>query len=93
MRLKIKPSALEGNIPLRFIGFLAADEERLSHMVALTGLSEKDFADRAEDPEFQAFVLDYAMENETLLLEFATRENLRPEAIVKARSKLPGATF
>jgi Protein of unknown function (DUF3572) len=94
MRLK-NHSHLEttGEIPLRFIRFLAADEERLSHMVALTGLGEEDFTTRAQDPQFQAFVMDYGLENETLLLEFAASEGLKPEWIVQARRKLPGATF
>ena len=94
MRLKsdIRPGSSE-EIPLRFIRFLAADEERLLAMVSLTGLNEQDFTTRASDPQFQAFVLDYGLENESLLLEFATSEGLRPETIVSARRKLPGATY
>jgi hypothetical protein len=94
MRLKsdIQPSVGD-EIPLRFIRFLAGDEERLLAMVSLTGLNEQDFITRASDPQFQAFVLDYALENESQLLEFAASEGLRPEAILGARRKLPGATY
>ena len=93
MRLKSDPPAAVSEIPLRFIRFLAADEERLAAMLALTGLTEQDFTTRSSEPEFQAFVLDYALENESQLLEFAASENLRPEAVAQARRKLPGALF
>lgn len=90
MKFNSSPNA---EIPLHFIRFLAADEERLLAMLSSTGLDEQDFITRATDPQFQAFMLDYALGNESLLLEFAAGEGLRPEAILAARRKLPGATY
>ena len=44
----------------------------------------------AADPAFLAAVLDYVAGDEKLLIAFATREGVRPEAIVRARDALAG---
>ena len=94
MRLKSQSQpAAQSDIALRFMRFLAADLERLEALMAHTGLGQQDFATRAEDPQFQAFLLDYGLENESLLLEFASNEALPPEAILRARRSLPGAAY
>lgn len=92
MRLKYERSsdALQ-EIALQFIGFLVADERRLEALMMNTGLHAQDFTTRAGDPQFRACVLDYALEHENLLLEFAAEAKLEPQSIIAARRKLPGA--
>jgi hypothetical protein len=77
-------------IALNFISYLANDEDRLSHFCTLTGLSPGDLRDSIGSADFQAMVLDYALQNEDLLINFATQENLSPQEIVAARRNLPG---
>jgi hypothetical protein len=79
-------------IALKFIEFIASEESRLERFLALTGISLGDLKDSAKDPSFQGFVLDYAMQDETLILEFATIDNTSPSVLVSARHALPGAT-
>jgi Protein of unknown function (DUF3572) len=80
-------------IALNFISFLVASEERLERFSALTGLFLSDLKNGAIDPKFQGFVLEYALQDESLILEFAANENIAPETIQFARFALPGATY
>ena len=75
-------------IALNLIGFIVSSEDRLERFLALTGFVEGDFRQRAADPEFHAFVLDYAMQDETLILAFAENENISPEVLVSAHQAL-----
>jgi Protein of unknown function (DUF3572) len=79
-------------IALNFISFLVSGEgmERFS---ALTGLFLSDLKNGAIDPKFQGFVLEYALQDESLILEFAANQNIAPETIQLARFALPGASY
>jgi hypothetical protein len=80
-------------IALKFIAFIASDETRLERFTALTGLSPQECKERALDKAFQGFVLDFAMQDESAMLEFAAQEEISPESIIKARFALPGANY
>jgi hypothetical protein len=86
------PSSAEGAaiIALNLISYLANDEDKLSRFCTLTGLSPGDLRDSISSAEFQAMALDYALQNEELLIDFATQQNLSPQEIVAARRNLPG---
>ncbi len=87
------PAALDQEIPLLFMAFIAQDDIRLEHFMSLTGMGPSDLKTRLTDASFQAMVLDYALENEFLILEFAAHQGLQPDAVLRARRKLPGATW
>ncbi len=74
---------------MQFIAFLAGDEGRFERFVSLTGLSLNDIRQRHEDPEFQALVLDYGLQDQTLVLEFAASQGIKPEEMLKVRNRLP----
>jgi hypothetical protein len=80
-------------IALNFIAFLASGEERMERFSALTGMFLDDLKNGARDPKFQGLVLEYALQDESLILEFASNENIAPENIQMARFALPGATY
>jgi hypothetical protein len=80
-------------IALQALAFLAADDERLERFLGLTGIELGRLRQIAGDQAGLGAVLDYLLNWEPLLLEFATAVELAPEAIVKARSDLPGASF
>jgi hypothetical protein len=82
-------------IALNFVRFLAADSERFERFCALTGLDRTSMAEQlsADNQGFLANILDYALQDESLLLAFSGSEDLAPETVIKARSKFPGAEF
>ena len=50
-----------------------------------------DLMKSAGEASFLAGILDYFLQDETLLLAFAGASELAPETIVRARQHLPGA--
>lgn len=78
---------------MQLLTFLLQDEGRLERLVALTGITKGDLQSRMQEPQFLAFVMDYALQDQSLVMEFAGAANLPPEAVVAARRKLPGAEF
>jgi len=70
------------------LGYLAADPDHLERFLSLSGLDPSSLRDAAASPDFLAGVLDFMLEDENLLLAFAADQNIRPETIVRARSRL-----
>lgn len=93
----MKPSSFTlseaSDITLNLLGFIAADEGRIERFLALSGMSPQDLKDGAQKPEFLGFLLDYALQDESLILEFAAATGTKPETIQGARFALPGATY
>ena len=78
-------------IALKFMEFIASDTTALDRLMSLTGLSPGDLQTGAVAAEFQGALLDYALQNEPLLLAFAAAADIPPAEIVAARQALPGA--
>ena len=78
-------------LALQALAFLAADEDRLTRFLGLTGITPETLRQIAHDPAGLGAVLDYLLGWEPLLLEFAGEIAVKPEAIAMARRKLPGA--
>jgi hypothetical protein len=72
------------------LAFLAADPERLSRFLDLTGLGPHNLRDAAQDPAFHGSVLEYMLADEELLLRFATDSDLEPETVALAHQALCG---
>lgn len=81
------------DITLNLIGFIASDDDRIERFFALSGMTLEDLKDGAQKPEFLGFLLDYALQDETLILDFAAASGTKPENIQRARFALPGATY
>jgi hypothetical protein len=77
-------------LALQALGYLAADEDRLSRFVLTTGLTPQDLQQRAGDPMFLAGVLDYLMTDDALVVAFAEENAVAPETVMAARRRLPG---
>ena len=84
---------MASTIALNLIAYIVCDEERLERFLALSGISPNDLQSSAASPEFQGFVLDYALQDETLIIEFAESCGVKPESLQRARFALPGATY
>lgn len=87
-----KPSRAEQDaaehLAISALGYLAADPEHLERFLSLSGLDPSGLREAAASPGFLAGVLDFLLEDESLLLTFAAEQGLRPEAVVKARARL-----
>ena len=78
------------DIAVRGLAFLAGEPEALGRFLALTGIGPADLRRAAAEPGFLAGVLEFFLEDEALLLTFATHANLRPTMIAAARFTLAG---
>lgn len=91
--LKMKQSAnLEAgrSVAVSGLAFIAADSDRLSRFLNLTGLGPHNLRTAAADPAFLDSVLDYLVADEALLLAFAADAGLKPEAVARAHAALRG---
>jgi Protein of unknown function (DUF3572) len=70
--------------------FLAEDSERLRRFLDLSGLGPHNLRQAAAEPTFLASVLDHIMSDERLLVVFAQSQDLKPEAVARAREALAG---
>lgn len=94
MRPKNTDSSEEAEVTaLKALGFLAADPERLSRFMELSGLDLATIRASASEPAFLGGILDHLLADDSLLLIFAEEHGLKPERIVQLRRKLPGAAL
>jgi len=70
--------------------WLADRPDDLSIFLAAAGAAPSDLRDRAGDPEFLGFLLDFVLQEDARVLAFATDARLPPETLARARSALPG---
>ncbi|MFT4013327.1 MAG: DUF3572 domain-containing protein [Paracoccus sp. (in: a-proteobacteria)] len=75
------------------LGFshIAADVELVSALLAQSGSDVAGLRAMAARPEFAVFVLDFLLEQDARVLDFAASAGLRPERVVMARATLGGA--
>jgi hypothetical protein len=76
------------HLAIAALGHLATDPHHLERFLSLSGLDPSGLREAAASSGFLAGVLDFLLEDESLLLAFAADQGLRPEAIVKARARL-----
>ena len=78
------------SVAVKALAFIAADSDRLSRFLSLTGLGPDNLRTAAADPAFLGSVLDYLLADEALLVEFAADAGLKPEAVARAHAILGG---
>jgi Protein of unknown function (DUF3572) len=78
------------DIALLYVAYLASNDEKLGQFCNLSGIGQTELRERLLHPSFQAFLLDFLLQDESELLAFAAEHNLKPESVMLARSKLPG---
>jgi hypothetical protein len=81
------------DIALLYMAYLASDSDKFGAFCNQSGLGQNELTTRLTDPSFQAFLLDHLLQDETELLAFTAENHLKPEAIIIARSKLPGFSY
>ncbi len=68
--------------------FLASDSERLMRFLTLTGVDPAQLRIELREPHMLAAVLDYMLQDESLLLVFCASEGIPPEQIAPAKRSL-----
>lgn len=87
---KVTPRDEAVALAIQGLGHLAAEPERLSRFLALTGLDPAEIRTAAREPGFLAGVLEYLAADEALLVAFASEAGVAPGAIEEARLALAG---
>ncbi len=77
-------------LALGALAWIAAQPEIAGQFLGAAGASADDLRERAGDPEFLGFVLDFLLSDEAMLLAFCTDEGLKPDRPMRARAALPG---
>ncbi|HVY42110.1 MAG TPA: DUF3572 domain-containing protein [Hyphomicrobiaceae bacterium] len=74
------------------LAFVAADARRLGQFLSATGLSPDELRRRASSPGMLLAILDYLLQEESLLLVFAANAGIDPADVGPARQLLAGST-
>ena len=77
-------------IALRALAWIIADEDLAGRFLAMTGCDGESLRLRAGQPEVLGSVLDFLLENEAALLDFARSSEIGPDKVGRARRLLPG---
>ncbi len=77
-------------IALNALSFLVGNETRLERFMSLSGMDATALKNNASDPVFLAGILDYLLQDETLVYMFAEEYNLAPALPTTARRTLVG---
>lgn len=75
---------------LRALAWLVGDEDRTMRFLAITGCDAEALRRRAGEPEVLGAVLDFLLEDEAALLDFAAFADMPPNTVAAARRFLPG---
>jgi len=77
-------------IAINGLSFLALEPERIGQFLAASGLGPADLRAAAAEPEFLASVLEFLLQDESLLLVFASERAIEPGMIKPAMYCLRG---
>jgi hypothetical protein len=75
---------------LKALGWLAAQDDLFATFLSASGASLADVRRQAGEPAFLAAVLAFLMQNDAWVLDFATANAIRPEAVAQALALLGG---
>lgn len=77
-------------VALQAVAFIAADDEALTGLLRMTGVTAEDFAAHLEDRMFLGGVLAFLLDNEARLLKFCAEQAVDPAVPAAARARLEG---
>ncbi len=79
-------------LALNVLNFLAGDEMRLQRFMTVTGMDPHALRGNVSDPAFLAGILDYLLQDESLIYMFASTYNTPPGQPAQARRVLVGGS-
>lgn len=77
-------------LALKALEFLSRDVDQLSRFLAVSGLKPAALQSQVGDPYFLGGVLDYLLEDQSMIFLFTESQGLAPDAPEAARRMLPG---
>jgi len=80
-------------VAIQALGHIAADSQQLGRFLAETGLGPETLRTAARDPKFLIAVLNFVLNDTTLLKEFTAGAQLTPSAIAGAFEALGGTNW
>ena len=83
------PEAAE-SVAIKALVWIAERDELALSFLGASGASAGDLRERAADPEFLGFVLDFLLGDEDALIGFCEDVALKPDTPMRARAALPG---
>lgn len=78
------------SLALRALTALIENEALRDGFLGSSGLSPEEVSQRAGDPEFLGFVLDFILEGDEAVIGLSQILEVAPEAFLEARASLPG---
>ena len=85
-----KPGDDAAILALSMLKFLASEPERFSRFLDVTGMREADIAAVAGEASFHGAIVDYLLQDESLLMIFCQENDINPQRPARARRHLPG---
>lgn len=73
------------------LGWIAAQDEVFAAFLGASGASTAEVRSRVADPAFLTSVLDFLLQSDAWVIDFASSAGLAPEAPMQARVALGGA--
>ena len=77
-------------LAIKALGWIAGNDELSGAFLGASGAAADELRERAGDPEFLGFVLDFLLADEDALLAFCESADVQPDAPMRARAALPG---
>src|SRR3954471_7200221 len=84
----VRASLAAEELAARILQFLANDPGRMARFFNTTGLTAETIRTAASAPGFAMSVLDYVLEDEVLLKDFAAGAKIRPKEVLRHRAGL-----
>lgn len=81
------------SVALKALCYLTTDQKRAYSFFTITGFDADNIRNVAQHDGFFACILKYLLENERLLIDFCTQNNINPMNIKKYYSILPGGEY
>lgn len=85
----MKPAAA-AEVGRQALIWLAGRPEAMGAFLDASGADPAELRARAADPEFLGFVLDFLLQSDAFVLDFAAEAGIPPETPARARAALPG---
>lgn len=80
-------------LALQALGWIVARHDLVESFLSASGASAEELRERAGDPDFLGFVLDFLLADEEALLAFARDAGISPDWPLRARAVLPGGAL
>ena len=87
------PGQVAETVAIQALSFLASEPARLGRFLVETGLGPETIRAAASDPSFLLAVVDFILNDDTLIDDFCAANDLKPRQLIAAREALGGSSW